>query len=68
MILFLSGLFDPAVTILGLRRQPSKNTLFSFNALKTAANTFSVTFWHISIEWSPSAKISGSTIGTSPLS
>jgi len=42
--LLLSGLVDPGVTILGLSRHPSKKTLFSFKALKTAAKTFSVTF------------------------
>lgn len=66
--LLLSGLVDPGVTMFGLRRQPSKKILFSFKALKTAAKTLSVTFWHTSIEWSPSAKISGSTIGTNPFS
>lgn len=66
--LALSGLVDPDVTMFGLRRHPSRKMLFSFNALNVAAKTLSVTFWQTSMEWSPSARISGSTMGTSPFS
>lgn len=42
--LFLSGLVDPGVTMLGFKRHPSRKMLFSLSALNTAANTLSVTF------------------------
>ena len=56
--------FCPGVTILGLRSVPSKYTWWSLRALYVAANTVSVTFWHLSMSWSPSQSTSGSTIGT----
>jgi hypothetical protein len=67
LTLALSALVDPGVTMLGLRRHPSQKMWLSCKALTTAAKTFSVTFWQTSIEWLPSARISGSTMGTSPL-
>jgi len=56
------------ITILGFKSIPSKKTLLSLKALKTAALTFSVTLWQSMIEWGPSVKISGSTMGASPFS
>lgn len=66
MIKFLSGNYVPGVTMLGFKRHPSKKMFWSYKALKTADKTLSVTFWETSMEWVPSTKISGSTIGTSP--
>lgn len=66
--LAFTGCVDPYVTIFGLSIIPSKKTLLSDNALKTAALTFSVTLWQTSIEWGPSERISGSTIGARPFS
>jgi hypothetical protein len=54
--------------MLGLRRQPSKKMCWSWRALKTKERTLSVTFWQTSMEWVPSQRISGSTMGTSPFS
>jgi len=54
--------------MLGLSNIPSKKTLLSARALNTAALTFSVTFWQVSMECEPSVKISGSTMGASPFS
>jgi len=64
--LALFGSVLPGVTILGLRSIPSKKMLLSCNALNTEAKTFYDTAKHLSIEWLPSDKISGSTIGTKP--
>lgn len=44
VILALSGFDVPGVTMFGLSKQPSKKTLFSFKALKTAESTLSVAF------------------------
>ena len=56
----------PAVHMFGFNNVPSKKTWWSLKALYTAAKTTSVTFWQRSKSWSPSGKISGSTIGTIP--
>lgn len=56
----------PAVTMLGFRRVPSRYTWWSDRALYTAAKTFSVTYWQRFRSWSPSGRISGSTMGTMP--
>lgn len=58
---------EPGVTMFGLRRHPSIRTLWSINAFITAANTLSEAAAQASMEWAPSIKISGSTMGTSPL-
>lgn len=67
VIVALVGCWDPGVTMLGLSKHPSRKTLLSLRALTTLARTFSVTSWHFWMEWVPSDKISGSTIGTNPL-
>lgn len=64
----LFGHLIPGVTMFGFNKHPSQKILLSYKTLTTTAKTFSVTFYETSIEWSPSAKISGSTIGTKPLS
>lgn len=64
----LSAFLDPGVTMLGFKRHPSKKIPWSYKALNTTDNTFSVTFWEVSMEWVPSTKISGSTMGTNPFS
>ena len=64
----LFGLLLPGVTIFGFKRIPSKKMLLSCKALMTAAKTLVETAKHLSIECVPSFKISGSTIGTKPLS
>lgn len=68
VMLGLLAFLDPAVTMLGFKRHPSKKIPWSYKALNTTESTFSVTFWECSMEWVPSTKISGSTIGTSPFS
>jgi hypothetical protein len=46
----LPGALIPAVTMFGFNKHPSRKMLLSFKALKTAARTFSVTFWLTSME------------------
>lgn len=67
-MLGFSAFLDPGVTMLGFNRQPSKKMFWSYKALNTTDRTFSVTFWECSMEWVPSTKISGSTMGTNPFS
>lgn len=64
----LEACLDPGVTMLGFNKQPSKKMFWSYKALNTADKTLSVTFWQCSMEWVPSDKISGSTMGTKPFS
>jgi len=54
--------------MLGLRRQPSRMILWSIRAFWQAAKTLSETSAQTSMVWAPSVRISGSTMGTSPLS
>jgi hypothetical protein len=42
VVVALLGWLVPGMTMLGFNRQPSRNTLFSFNALNTSDKTFSV--------------------------
>ena len=56
----------PGTVMDGLRREPSRKTPLSERALYTAARTFSCTSAVLSMLWSPSMRISGSTIGTRP--
>jgi len=58
---------EPGVTMLGFKRHPSQKMLLSERALTTTARTLSVTYWLTSMECSPSTRISGSIMGTSPL-
>lgn len=44
VILALSGLLDPGVTMLGFNKHPSKKIFYYYKALKTADKTLSVTF------------------------
>lgn len=53
----LTGHDWPGVTMFGFNNVPSRYTWWSLSALYTAANTVSVTFWHLSISWSPSGTI-----------
>jgi len=68
VILSLLGSVYPGVTIFGFNNIPSKKIWLSWSALKTAAKTFYEICKHLSIEWFPSLRISGSTIGTNPFS
>lgn len=65
---FLSGQEAPGVTMLGFKSVPSMIKLWSSIAFITAAKTRSDTSAQTSIVWSPSCRISGSMIGTRPLS
>ena len=58
----------PGVTMDGLSRMPSNITPKSARYLKVAAQVFSATARVRSMSCSPSSRISGSTIGTRPLS
>jgi hypothetical protein len=64
----LSGHSVPGVTMLGFNRIPSNRTLFSAKKKKTFDQTFWATSKVLSIPWLPSRRISGSTMGTNPLS
>jgi hypothetical protein len=64
----LSGHSAPGVTMLGFNRIPSNRTLFSAKKKKTFDQTFWATSKVLSIPWLPSRRISGSTMGTNPLS
>ncbi len=64
----LSGHSAPGVTMLGFRRIPSNNTWFSAKKKNTFDQTFSATSKVLLMLWLPSRRISGSTIGTNPLS
>ena len=65
---FLSGQLAPGVTMFGFKRVPSIIKWWSSIAFITAAKTRSETSAQTSIECSPSWRISGSIIGTRPLS
>ena len=56
----------PGVTMLGLRRSPSIKRCWLKSSCMTAVKTLSETEAHTLMSWSPSYKISGSIIGTSP--
>lgn len=62
-----AGPSNPGVTMLGLSMHPSHKIWLSCRAFTQAACTLSVTAALTSMSWVPSAKISGSTIGQSPL-
>ena len=54
----------PGVTMEGLSRMPSNSTLLSAMYLKVSAQVASATSRVRSMSWSPSSRISGSTMGT----
>jgi len=58
----------PGVTMLGCNRMPSNKTLFSAKKKKTFDQTFWATSRVLSMPWLTSRRISGSTMGTKPLS
>merc|ERR1719229_1904518 len=62
----LSAHSFPFKTMFGFNRDPSRRTFWSASALYTAARVFSVINWQVARLWSPSIRISGSTIGASP--
>ncbi len=64
----LSGHSAPGVTMLHFNRMPSNKTLFSAKKKKTFDQTFWATSRVLSMSWLPSRRISGSTMGTKPLS
>jgi hypothetical protein len=54
--------------MLGFNRMPSNKTLFSAKKKKTFDQTFWATSRVLSMPWLTSRRISGSTMGTKPLS
>merc|ERR1719171_2444997 len=64
----LVPLSAPGATMDGLSRIPSKRTSWSARYLKVWAQVLLATSRVVSMSCSPSSKISGSTMGTSPLS
>lgn len=58
----------PGVTMFGLRRSPSIKSFYAKSCCITAVKTLSETSAQTLMSCSPSCKISGSIIGTSPFS
>jgi len=64
----VTGQSAPAVVIEVLSRLLSRNTPFIASASYTLRSFYSCTEAVVAMSWSPSSRISGSTIGTSPCS